>query len=153
MTRRRGLCRGQASVSSRALASPQSSAVCNIYYLCWDNAQKWMFFLNERKVAARISRIKAWLAGNQGRVLKTGRAAEPSTVGPVPGEQGFGSPEERLLLWHWDGLPFPFATACSGGKPNPVSSMDCLGKPSPAELVLAAHDDNQPYVFCSHPYY
>lgn len=58
------------------------------------------FFLNKRKVAARISRIKARLAGNQCRVLKTGRAAEPSTALCVPGGQRFGSPERRLLLWH-----------------------------------------------------
>lgn len=58
------------------------------------------FFLNKRKVAARISRIKACLAGNQCRVLKTDRAAEPSMALCVPGEQRFGSPEQRLLLWH-----------------------------------------------------
>lgn len=96
----RGLCTGQASVSSRALASPHSLLfvifiICAVIML-----ENGCFFLNKRKVAARISRIKAWLAGNQCRVLKTGRAAEPSTVVPVPGEQCFGSPEERLLLWH-----------------------------------------------------
>lgn len=58
------------------------------------------FFLNKRKVAARISRIKACLAGNQCRVLKMGRAAEPGTALCVPGGQCFGSPEQRLLLWH-----------------------------------------------------
>lgn len=66
------------------------------------------FFLNRRKVAARISRIKACLAGNRCRVLKTGRAAAPSRALCVPREQCFDSPEQRLLLWHrvrWTSSP------------------------------------------------
>lgn len=106
VTRWRGLCRGPASVSSRALASPHSLLfvifiICAVIML-----ENGCFFLNKRKVAARISRIKAWLAGNQCRVLKTGRAAEPSTVVPIPGEQCFGSPKERLLLGTETDLPF-----------------------------------------------
>lgn len=57
-------------------------------------------FLSKREVAARISRIKACLAGNQFSVLRMGRAAELSMVLCVPGEQCFYSLEQRLLLWH-----------------------------------------------------
>lgn len=120
--------------SAAGLWHPLTALLFVIFIICAViMLENGCFFLNKRKVAAHISRIKACLAGNQCRVLKMGRAAEPSTVVPVPGEQCFGSPEERLLLWHWGRPSLPFAMASSGGKPNLLSSMDCLGKPSPAE--------------------
>lgn len=55
---------------------------------------------NKRKVAARISRIKVLLAGNQCRVLKMGKVAVLRMALCIPREQHFGSLEQRLLLQH-----------------------------------------------------
>lgn len=101
------------------------------------------FFLNKRKVPARISRIKACLAGNQCRVLKAGRAAEPSTELCVPGEQCFSSPEQRLLLW--------YQVRWTSHSPHHCKQWQ-KAWPALQTLVFADHNDNQPYVWFSHPY-
>lgn len=112
-------------------------------------------FLNRRKVAARISRIKARLAGNQCRVLEMGKVAEPRIALCISREQHFSSLKQRLLLQHrgkWTcQSPLPPSPWAVVENLTHALVLDCLSQKDMAEPGWPWW--LQPCVLFSCPYY